>query len=454
MPKNVGVLTVTPEGGAAVEVNFNEPVFTDEAGMTEATLPTTISEPTRFYVNADSVTLTLTACIDDVPIVQHHVKSLLGRSRVGAVTILGTDVDLGEQAEVIGGTRPGGPGGVGETGPQGEPGVQGPAGVEGPKGDTGEQGSAGAEGPQGPAGPTGPAGEAGPRGLEGAQGSQGLPGVEGAQGPQGPQGDTGAQGLQGPKGDTGDAGPQGLTGATGATGPQGLTGATGPAGPQGDAGAAGAAGATGPQGPKGDTGNTGPQGVKGDTGLQGETGATGPTGLTGATGPKGDPGDAGAAGQTGPQGPAGVTGLTTVRIAADAPFTGTNPSNVTGLSFAVVSGSTYRFSFFIPHRTAAVTTGIKLALTCPAFSVFTAAVRIAGFAADGTDAEFAGVISSSGDSVLSTAVAAAPADALAVIEGVIVPSANGTLQVQAGTEVQNSAATVRAGANGQLWLVA
>lgn len=152
----------------------------------------------------------------------------------------------------------------------------------------------------------------------------------------------------------------------------------------------------------------------------------------------------------GPTGAAGA-GPSSVKLAADLPaFTSTTLANATGLAFAVTSGVVCRFRFDVIFRTAALTTGIRLGLTCPAFTVLAANVTTP-FAADGTGMMFEGAITTSGDSVLSTGVAAANADNLAVIEGVLLPSANGTLQLQAATEVAASAATVRAGSNGQLW---
>lgn len=144
-----------------------------------------------------------------------------------------------------------------------------------------------------------------------------------------------------------------------------------------------------------------------------------------------------------------ITGLpaadTNLTLTADlAASTTTTLANTTGLSFAVTSGVTYRFRALIVFRTAALTTGIKLGVTTPAFTVFTGNCSIP-FAADGAGGIWHGFLTTSGDSVTSTGVPAINTDLLAVMDGLIVPSANGTVQVQHATEVAASAATIRRG---------
>jgi hypothetical protein len=118
--------------------------------------------------------------------------------------------------------------------------------------------------------------------------------------------------------------------------------------------------------------------------------------------------------------------------------------NTTGLAFPVTAGRTYRFECFVVFRTAATTTGLKLGLTCPAFSVLAAHANIP-IALDGTAAMLHGTLSSSGDSVVGTGIGVVNTDHLAVINGLFVPTANGTVQVQHASEVSGSAVTVRAG---------
>lgn len=216
----------------------------------------------------------------------------------------------------------------------------------------------------------------------------------------------------------GPAGPEGLRGLTGFDGPQGPPGADSMVpGPPGD---------TGPPGPGVPTGGTAGQ-------VLTKTSST----------------DFAAAWQT----PATGGGPALVRVTVDQPFTATALADVTSLTFPVAAGGLYRFTFFVAYRTAATTTGARFGLTFPAATAQAATVRIAGIGNDGTDSEFTGSITSSGDSVVSAAVAAANTDYLAVIEGVLLPTANGNLQLRAATEIANSALTIRNGSHGQLWTI-
>jgi hypothetical protein len=280
----------------------------------------------------------------------------------------------------------------------GAQGLQGPPGPQGEQGPMGPPGPAGAAGAQGSTGPAGPPGEPGQRGDVGAPGAAGSPGAQGSQGSQGVQGPKGDPGAQGPKGDKGDTG---ATGAQGSQGPQGL---------QGPAGTAGAAGAQGPQGIQGIQGPAGAQGIQGLPGL----------------------------------------GPSTVKLAADQTFSSATAANVTGMSFAVVSGRTYRFRFLCLVQSNTATVGVAATVTIPAATRFGAVARTP-IAADGTAAVFHGAISSSGDAVVPTAVPAINVDHLLEIEGILIPSANGTIQLQARTETGTTPVIVRQGSIGMLW---
>lgn len=122
-------------------------------------------------------------------------------------------------------------------------------------------------------------------------------------------------------------------------------------------------------------------------------------------------------------------------------------ADISGLSFAVLDGTYYAFRFLIPFRSVATTTGLVLALTIPSVTTFTATARIP-VTADGTGGERQGWITSSGDEVVGEGVEATGTDYLAIIEGMILPSADGTLQAQFRSEVNTSAVTVRQGACG------
>ncbi len=135
-----------------------------------------------------------------------------------------------------------------------------------------------------------------------------------------------------------------------------------------------------------------------------------------------------------------------IKKTADQTFTTAASSNVTGLSFAVVAGVTYKYKFSVLYTSAAVNTGLRIGLTYPAATVASANAKIPVSNTDGAAFIFAGLLSTSGDFVLATGSAAAsPTVLVADIEGVIVPSATGTVQLQAGTEIAASNIVIKAG---------
>jgi hypothetical protein len=227
----------------------------------------------------------------------------------------------------------------------------------------------------------------------------------------------------------------------------------GPPGVDGEPGPAGSDGATGPQGPAGADGAQGIPGADGAQGPAGATGSQGAQGIQGAQGPQGVAGSAGSAGATGPQGPSGDASAITVKLTADlTASTSTTLANAAGLSFAVTAGTYYSFEFVVLFQAAATTTGLRLGLTCPAFTVYSARVEIP-VAADGVSGDMQGWLTTSGDSVLGTGVQAITTTYAATIRGVILPSASGTLQVQYATEVSASGVTIKQGAHGIMRVV-
>jgi hypothetical protein len=141
---------------------------------------------------------------------------------------------------------------------------------------------------------------------------------------------------------------------------------------------------------------------------------------------------------------------TIVKKTSDQTFTSGTPANVTSLSFAVTSGRYYKFKFDVIFRSDTATIGLELTLTFPGITRFAASVKIP-VAADGTAALWNGWITSSGDSVAGSGVQAINTDYYAEVEGVILPSANGTLQLQASTETGAGTITVRQASLGYLW---
>lgn len=206
--------------------------------------------------------------------------------------------------------------------------------------------------------------------------------------------------------------------------------------------------------------NTGPQGPAGPQGIQG------PAGADGAQGPQGNPGADGAAGAQGPQGiqgiqgiqgvqgPAGPSGVTSCRkTGAAQTATTATLANITGMSFAVTSGVYYHFKFLVTFRSTLATVGLKLGLTFPAVTRFSGSCRIP-IAAAGAGGELQGPITATGGSVSGSAVAVINTDYCAICEGIILPSANGTLQLQFAAETTGATVTVQPESVGFLYTVA
>jgi hypothetical protein len=145
------------------------------------------------------------------------------------------------------------------------------------------------------------------------------------------------------------------------------------------------------------------------------------------------------------------TGPVKVANTADQTSTSTTVANSNTLSFNVTAGTYYRFTFTVVFRSAAAATGLKLALTHPGATVFSATAEIPS-GADGTGSHFSGWITSSGDVVTSTGVQNPNTDYIAIVQGMILPSASGLLRLQFGSEVAGSTVTLRNGSLASLEL--
>ena len=148
-------------------------------------------------------------------------------------------------------------------------------------------------------------------------------------------------------------------------------------------------------------------------------------------------------------GPAGGPWTSTVYLSTLNFSTSTSALAMPGVSFAVSTGVRYRFDFGIVFATGISTTGIKLSALFPAASTFAATAKIP-IAGDGPGGELQGWITTSGDTVIGTAIQAASTKYFAKIEGVIIPSADGTLQPTYGSEIAGSAVSTFAGSYGIL----
>lgn len=115
-------------------------------------------------------------------------------------------------------------------------------------------------------------------------------------------------------------------------------------------------------------------------------------------------------------------------------------STITELSFNVVAGTTYNFKYVIPYTAGATTTGSRWTLSGPAvtFINYTSRYTVTATSETVNYAGAYGVPSAANASSLTSGN-------LAIIEGVVKPSANGTLIVQFASEVSLSAIVAKAG---------
>lgn len=140
--------------------------------------------------------------------------------------------------------------------------------------------------------------------------------------------------------------------------------------------------------------------------------------------------------------PAGGSGPTVVKTSADQPFTTVTLANITGLTVPVVSGVAYQLDALLAITSAATTTGWQFGITGPAMSSFLAVCEYQSSATAWTSS----TLTAPGGFTLVTAAYAANTPILVRISALVNPSANGSIQLQARSEVAGSAITVRRGA--------
>lgn len=125
-------------------------------------------------------------------------------------------------------------------------------------------------------------------------------------------------------------------------------------------------------------------------------------------------------------------------------------ADVTGLSFAVTSGNTYWFRFSIWYTSAATTTGSRWSINGPANTLLTYRTSN-GLSASGTagtdvmtEINNAAFDTPAASNATSSTATAGQAN-MAIIEGIITPSADGTVIARFASEVTVSAITAKAG---------
>jgi hypothetical protein len=141
---------------------------------------------------------------------------------------------------------------------------------------------------------------------------------------------------------------------------------------------------------------------------------------------------------------AAVSSLNTVVLSADQTNnngTANTMEDVTGLSFAVTAGETYWFRFVIAYTAAATTTGSRWAISGPGSPTllnYTSTYTLTATSNTVNSATAYDIPAASNATSLT-------AGNIAIIEGIITPSANGTVIARHASEVLSSAIVAKAG---------
>lgn len=141
--------------------------------------------------------------------------------------------------------------------------------------------------------------------------------------------------------------------------------------------------------------------------------------------------------------------VSSVRNTSDQSSTSTSLTAVTGLSFAVQSGKSYMVKFHGFFTSSATSTGFKVGLVSP--PTMTACRLYSRIATGGTT--FEDEIGSESTVFTSAGVSTTSGVFQYILEGVVTPSTNGTIQLGFGSEVAGSSVTHKAYAVGTCTVV-
>lgn len=124
-------------------------------------------------------------------------------------------------------------------------------------------------------------------------------------------------------------------------------------------------------------------------------------------------------------------------------------ADITGLSFAVLSGVKYKFTFYITYTSAATTTGGRFCINGPTTSVL---FYQSTYPSSTTARTFNNSLTTY--NVPSAASAGSGTNSnIAIIEGIITPSANGTVIARFSSEIASSAIIAQASSSYVEWEV-
>lgn len=118
-------------------------------------------------------------------------------------------------------------------------------------------------------------------------------------------------------------------------------------------------------------------------------------------------------------------------------------ADVTGLSFSVTAGNIYYFRFIIRYTSAATTTGSRWSVNGPGSPTFL--TYKSEYSLTATSLTFNGGLTSYDLPAASNATSATTAGNIAIVEGFIQPSANGTVIARFASEIASSAIVAKAG---------
>ena len=140
-----------------------------------------------------------------------------------------------------------------------------------------------------------------------------------------------------------------------------------------------------------------------------------------------------------------INNTNTVMLSADVTnnnSTANTIADVTGLSFSVTSGNTYKFKFVIAYTSAATGTGSRWSVNGPATTFL---YYYSNYSLTTTTITTNQGLSGYDVPAACNATSATTGSNIAIIEGIIKPSANGTVIARFASEVSNSAIIAKTG---------
>lgn len=147
--------------------------------------------------------------------------------------------------------------------------------------------------------------------------------------------------------------------------------------------------------------------------------------------------------------------LNTVKITSDINTSSETLGNATGLSFSVTSGQYYYFRFVLLVQSDNTNVGLQYATTHPSVTAYGARVShmaTSGATDIGATHEHQGYLTAADAQCSASTTSEADTSLISVVEGIIIPSADGTLQLQYAVESGAGSGTVTIKQGSMGWL--